>query len=66
MKVFVSGVAGFLGSHLAQAYLRRGDEVWGCDNLITGLRENVPDGVCFAVLDCRTWKGCRRPSAAPR
>lgn len=52
MKVFVSGVAGFLGSHLADAHLQRGDEVWGCDNLITGQLENVPPGVCFAQADC--------------
>lgn len=52
MKVFISGVAGFLGSHLADAFLARGDRVVGCDNLIGGEVENVPKGVEFHPIDC--------------
>jgi UDP-glucose 4-epimerase len=52
MKVFISGVAGFLGSHLADRHLERGDTVFGCDNLITGEQANVPTGVCFVAADC--------------
>lgn len=33
IKVLITGVAGFIGSHVAQALLRRGDEVVGIDNL---------------------------------
>lgn len=33
MKVLVTGTAGFIGSHVAQALLARGDEVVGFDNL---------------------------------
>lgn len=32
MKVFVSGVAGFIGSYVARALINRGDDVVGCDN----------------------------------
>jgi nucleoside-diphosphate-sugar epimerase len=39
--VLISGVAGFLGTHLAQSFLEEGSEVWGCDNFLTGQRENV-------------------------
>lgn len=44
MRVLVTGGAGFIGSHLTDAYLRRGDEVVIVDNFSTGRRENVPAG----------------------
>ena len=53
MKIFISGVAGFLGSHLADAMLEEGHEVIGVDNLIGGYVDNVPDGVDFYQMDCR-------------
>ncbi|HZZ23641.1 MAG TPA: NAD-dependent epimerase/dehydratase family protein [Roseiarcus sp.] len=33
MKILVTGTAGFIGSHTAQALIQRGDEVIGVDNL---------------------------------
>ena len=51
MKIFISGVAGFLGSHLADRYLAEGHEVIGVDSLIGGYLENVPDGVDFHKRD---------------
>jgi UDP-glucose 4-epimerase len=51
VKVFISGVAGFLGSHLADRYLAQGHEVIGVDSLIGGYLENVPDGVDFHKRD---------------
>lgn len=53
MKIFITGVAGFLGSHLADAMLAEGHEVIGCDNLIGGYLDNVPDGVEFYQVDCQ-------------
>ncbi len=41
MKVLVTGGAGFIGSHLSEALLARGDEVWVLDDLSTGRRENL-------------------------
>lgn len=41
MRVVVTGGAGFLGSHLCEALLDRGDEVVCIDNLVTGRQENV-------------------------
>lgn len=52
MKIFISGVAGFLGSHLADTFLEQGHEVIGCDNLIGGYLENVPHKVEFYQYDC--------------
>ena len=51
MRVFISGVAGFLGSHLADRYLAEGHQVIGVDSLIGGYLENVPDGVEFHKRD---------------
>lgn len=51
-KVFISGVAGFLGSHLADAFLAAGHEVIGIDNMIGGYLDNVPEGVEFYQVDC--------------
>ena len=50
--VFVSGVAGFLGSHVADDFLARGHRVIGCDNLLGGYLDNVPSGVEFHKVDC--------------
>jgi UDP-glucose 4-epimerase len=52
MRVFITGVAGFLGSHLADAFLARGCAVAGIDNMIGGDTDNIPKGVDFLKLDC--------------
>ncbi len=51
MKVLVTGVAGFMGSHLADAFIKRGDHVVGIDNFIGGYSENVPVEVEFYNAD---------------
>jgi UDP-glucose 4-epimerase len=52
VKVFVSGAAGFLGSHLADVFIQGGHEVAGCDNMIGGDLANLPEGIRFEVADC--------------
>jgi len=49
-RVLVTGGAGFIGSHVAEAYVARGDEVWVVDDLSSGRRENVPAGVEFIEM----------------
>lgn len=49
---FITGVAGFLGSHLAEHFLKQGHRVIGCDNMIGGYLDNVPPGVEFHTVDC--------------
>jgi UDP-glucose 4-epimerase len=51
MRVLITGGAGFIASHIADAHLRRGDEVLVADNLCAGRRENVPQAADFAQLD---------------
>ena len=56
LRVFITGAAGFLGSHLADAMLALGHDVVGCDNLMGGYEDNVPKGVEFHKADCTDLK----------
>jgi len=47
----ITGVAGFIGSHLAEALLANGHQVRGFDNLATGFMQNIPAGVDFVQAD---------------
>lgn len=51
-RIFISGIAGFLGSHLADAFLADGHEVIGNDSMIGGYFDNVPEGAEFHRVDC--------------
>lgn len=54
MRAVVTGGAGFIGSHVAEALLRRGDEVHVLDSLVTGSRDKVPPGAELHVGDIRS------------
>lgn len=41
MRILVTGGAGFIGSHLSESLLERGDEVWALDDLSTGRVQNL-------------------------
>jgi UDP-glucose 4-epimerase len=51
VRVLVTGGAGFIGSHVADAFLARGDDVLVVDDLSTGQKTNVPDGAAFEQID---------------
>ena len=51
-KIFVTGVAGFLGSHLAEKLVNLGHEVVGIDNMLGGYEDNVPKNIEFHKGDC--------------
>lgn len=52
--VLVTGGAGFIGSHLAEAFLAAGERVIVLDDLSSGRRDNLPAEVELHVLDVRT------------
>src|SRR5207247_6466465 len=53
-KVLVTGGAGFVGSHVADAYLEAGCEVTVLDDLSTGRRERVPTAARYVQADVRS------------
>ncbi|MGL6280596.1 MAG: NAD-dependent epimerase/dehydratase family protein [Gaiella sp.] len=53
MRTVVTGGAGFVGSHVVEALLDRGDEVHVVDDLSRGSAENVPTGAHLHVADVR-------------
>ncbi len=52
MRVFITGIAGFLGSHVAEDLLSRGHEVSGNDHFKGGYADNVPSGATCHEADC--------------
>ena len=59
MKILVTGGAGFIGSHIAEYLVQRGDDVTVLDNLITGSKENltkINDKINFVNGDIRDHK----------
>ncbi len=63
MRAVVTGGAGFVGSHLVDALVERGDEVTVVDDLSSGKRENLNPGAAFVEGDIR--EGDRRWRARP-
>jgi len=56
-NIFITGVAGFLGSHLAKTLIKKGHKVKGNDNLIGGYEDNIPIDMEFYKTDCNDLEG---------
>ena len=59
-RILVTGGAGFLGSHLIERLLARGDEVLCVDNLFTGSKQNIAH-----IADCRNFEFIRHDVTFP-
>lgn len=54
MNILVTGGAGFIGSHVAEGCLQQGHRVAVVDDLSTGSRDNLPEGIVFYHEDIRS------------
>jgi len=54
MKILVTGGAGFIGSHVVDAYIQSGHQVVVTDNLTTGKRSNLNPEAIFYPVDIRS------------
>jgi UDP-glucose 4-epimerase len=63
MKALVTGGAGFIGSAVASALVRRGDDVRVLDSFLTGFRANIPEGAELVEGDLRDEDALRRATA---
>lgn len=52
MNIYITGVAGFLGSHLADRFIADGHDVRGNDTLLLGDKNNIPN-ILWSSMDCR-------------
>jgi UDP-glucose 4-epimerase len=62
MNILITGGAGFIGSHLVEYHMARGDQIYVVDNLSTGSRTNIDPfrgnpAFRFAEADILHWKG---------
>ena len=51
-KILITGVAGFLGSHLADKLQKMGHQIIGIDNMLCGYKDNIPKDIEFHEVDC--------------
>jgi UDP-glucose 4-epimerase len=66
VRALVTGGAGFIGSHVADALVERGDDVWVLDNLASGKSENINAHALLVQADIRDAAAVERAFADAR
>jgi UDP-glucose 4-epimerase len=66
VRALVTGGAGFIGSHVADALVERGDDVWVLDNLASGKAENINEHALLVEADIRHSAAVERAFADAR
>jgi nucleoside-diphosphate-sugar epimerase len=61
MRILITGALGFIGSHLADAYIARGDEVWGIDDGSGNVVDRIHGARCL-IADVRDIQQCLLPT----
>jgi UDP-glucose 4-epimerase len=64
-KVFITGIAGLIGSTLAKYYIKKGYHVSGCDTLIGGYESNIPPSINYHKLDILNTEELKKVVGAP-
>ncbi len=64
-RVLVTGVAGFIGSHMAEGLMKKGYAVTGIDNFSTGEKKNLPAGIRFIRGDITRAADLKKAFASP-
>ena len=54
MKALVTGGSGFIGSHVVEELLKQGYEVVVLDNLRSGYKKNISNGIRLVTKGCKT------------
>ena len=60
MNIFITGIAGFLGSNLAHYLVDRNHKVFGNDNFIGGYKDNLSKKFIFYETDCCDFKNMKK------
>jgi UDP-glucose 4-epimerase len=66
VRVVVTGGAGFIGSHVADAFVVRGDEVLVVDDFSSGSRDYLPEQAKLEELDIADADRVQEPSRTSR
>jgi len=60
MNILITGIAGFIGSHLAKKLEKGNIKIFGIDNLYSGIKKNIPKNIKWKKVDIRDLKNFKK------